>query len=801
MTKRRCGMLIVLALLVGGCAASDGVAADGATARRVTWKAPTLGTDRYNIAWKSPSKNESGAMPIGNGSIVANVWAEANGALMVSLAKLNNDTEPLKLGRMRVRIAPNPFKAGLPFRQTLVFNNGAVDVTAGPKGGSVKCSIWVDANRPMLHVQIRTKKDVRIQAVLVRPGNKIVALPTKNDRVAWWCGSSGAAIVGQGMEVNPKKPKAITSQKAGKSFDFRIVVPSAKAKSAKEWIASANGEIDAAVGFNTGGAVKPHLDVWAAFLRRGTISIAGTKNAGRIGRSLLLMRWMNAIAGRGTDVLKSAPTLKKPEAKPGSPEWSEEEAAAAFDSLSATTMKITSTSRSRLPMFWGTGFDKLPPAGVAEELIAKARAMLVRPAGKIYLFPVWPRSVSVAFSLPADDKTTVEAVYHKGVVSVIKVEPMMKTGDFIGAGPYRKTVRIAKAGPARFDQLIVFIGVHGGDKKMTPAEWGSVYKKIADSGLTGVSGSIENLDPAQKHGLKVRFGMDMTELFEKGAAKYKDHPAIACVFLSDRKRSNWFPIFRDWADRLRRAGFHKGYDYITIARWGAIDQFINIVRPNMLDFYHYHWMPRRRGGWFIMYLNYYRAMANAAGGIPLMRCVDFGQPPVKVRQTLYVSLACGVKAFHFWVPYNVLLGRNNEGKVTTFLTDQAKEVAIVSGDMKKFSPILAHSICTQIVEANDPNKAVPEKLWVQLRGRNLVMGIHEDDDLNKFVFVASKDVGSKQAAVLVVPDDATAVEKVSKKTGKWVAMKIEKEGEKKVVKFTLKPADGELMRVVRPGKK
>ncbi len=125
-----------------------------------------------------------------------------------------------------------------------------------------------------------------------------------------------------------------------------------------------------------------------------------------------------------------------------------------------------------------------------------------------------------------------------------------------------------------------------------------------------------------------------------------------------------------------------------------------------------------------------------------------------------------------------------------------------SGDSDLGAVADAHlALVEQIVEANDPNKAVPEKLWVQLRGRNLVMGIHEDDDLNKFVFVASKDVGSKQAAVLVVPDDATAVEKVSKKTGKWVAMKIEKEGEKKVVKFTLKPADGELMRVVRPGKK
>ena len=800
MTNRRCGMLAVLALLMAGCAAPDGVAADGAAAKAGTWEAPSLGTDQANIAWTLPSKAEKDAMPIGNGAIVANVWAETNGALMLSLAQLNKDGKPLRLGHVRVRIAPNPFKNGLPFRQTLVFSNGAVDVTAGPKDGSVKCSIWVDANRPMVHVQIRSEKDVTVQAVVDPPGNKKMPLQ-KKDRITWWCGSTGAAIVGQGMAVNAQPARAITAVRAGKSFDLRIVVPNAKAASAKEWNAAAGGEIDAAVTFNTGGAVKPHLDVWAAFLRRGTISIAGPKNAAKLGRSLLLMRWMNAIAGRGTDVLKPAPPKKPAEdkAEPKRPEWSAEAAKNALRSLSKAAAKVSNASGSRFPMFWGTGFDKLPPEGVAEDVIAQARAMLVQPAAKkMYLFPAWPRDVSVAFSLPADDTTTVEAVYHKGVVSTIKVEPMMKTGDFIGTGPYRKTVRIAKAGPARFDEMVVFVGTIGADNKMTMEEWDAIYKKIADAGLTGVTAGPEHLDLAARHGLKVRFGMDMGKFFNEGAAKYKDHPAIACVFLSDRRKRGSFPVFRIWADHLRKVGFHKGYDYIMRAIWGDIEHFVDTVRPNMLDFYHYHWMPRRRGGWFIMYLNYFRAMANAAGGIPLMRCTDFGQTPVKVRQTMYVSLACGVKAFHFWVPWNIHLGRNKEGKMIATLMDQTKEVAIVARDMKKFSPILIHSICTQVVEANDPNKPVPDKHWVQLRGRNLVMGIHEDNDLNEFVFVASKDIGSKQDAVLIVPADATAVEKVSKKTGKWVAMPMVKDGGKQAVKFTLNPADGELMRVVRP---
>ena len=120
--------------------------------------------------------------------------------------------------------------------------------------------------------------------------------------------------------------------------------------------------------------------------------------------------------------------------------------------------------------------------------------------------------------------------------------------------------------------------------------------------------------------------------------------------------------------------------------------------------------------------------------------------------------------------------------------------------MKKFSPILAHSICTNVVEAKDPNKLVPDKHWFQLSGSNLVMGVHEDDDLNEFLFVTNLDVGARRDAKLFVPADTKAVEKVSKETGKWVAMPMAKDGGRQAVAFTLNPADGELMRIVRPGK-
>ena len=35
--------------------------------------------EKYNITWLSPSENEQGSMPLGNGDIGINAWAEKNG--------------------------------------------------------------------------------------------------------------------------------------------------------------------------------------------------------------------------------------------------------------------------------------------------------------------------------------------------------------------------------------------------------------------------------------------------------------------------------------------------------------------------------------------------------------------------------------------------------------------------------------------------------------------------------------------------------------------------------------------------
>ncbi len=88
---------------------------------------------RYNVVWTTPSKDASGVMSTGNGDLAAGVYAIENGDLYLLLAK--NDAMGFsggnyKTGRLRLSLAPNPFVAGKPFRQTLDLPTGSIHIEA-----------------------------------------------------------------------------------------------------------------------------------------------------------------------------------------------------------------------------------------------------------------------------------------------------------------------------------------------------------------------------------------------------------------------------------------------------------------------------------------------------------------------------------------------------------------------------------------------------------------------------------------------------------------------------------------------
>lgn len=121
--------------------------------------------DDYNVVWESPSQNAAGSMPIGNGEIGLNVWAEENGALRFYIAKTDawdQNGSLLKLGGVRISLLPNPFIKGGDFRQELRLRDGEIRISAGKEGKDATIRVWVDANLPVIRVEAETGRPTQL---------------------------------------------------------------------------------------------------------------------------------------------------------------------------------------------------------------------------------------------------------------------------------------------------------------------------------------------------------------------------------------------------------------------------------------------------------------------------------------------------------------------------------------------------------------------------------------------------------------------------------------------------------------
>src|SRR5438034_11423249 len=118
---------------------------------------------QYNVVWDSPSRDASGSMPLGNGDIGINVWVdESSGDVLLLIGKTDAWDENainLKLGRIRLKLTPNPFTTRAAFRQELDLATASIVVTAG----EFSMRIWIDANHPVVRVEAESDATFEVQ--------------------------------------------------------------------------------------------------------------------------------------------------------------------------------------------------------------------------------------------------------------------------------------------------------------------------------------------------------------------------------------------------------------------------------------------------------------------------------------------------------------------------------------------------------------------------------------------------------------------------------------------------------------
>ncbi|MDB5079985.1 MAG: six-hairpin glycosidase-like family protein [Chloroflexi bacterium] len=122
--------------------------------------------DEYNIKWDSQSRHSGESMPVGGHDIGLNVWVEKGDLLFLvdRSGSFDENNQMLKLGRVRVRLEPNPFVDGAAFSQELKLKEGYQEITGITAGGlEVRILLWVEVFSPVVHIEINSNRPIKTE--------------------------------------------------------------------------------------------------------------------------------------------------------------------------------------------------------------------------------------------------------------------------------------------------------------------------------------------------------------------------------------------------------------------------------------------------------------------------------------------------------------------------------------------------------------------------------------------------------------------------------------------------------------
>jgi hypothetical protein len=329
--------------------------------------------DPYNVVWNSPSKNSAGSMPTGNGDIGLNVWVEENGDLLFYISKTDAWSETvrlLKLGRVRVRITPNPFAAGQPFQQTLQLRNGEIRIHAGKPDQEARIGIWADANYPIIRVDAETARPSEVQVIYERwrdqqrvlEGAEVQSAEgledgpeplisygdaihlEAEDSVIWFHRNAksayqstmklqglgdaiaalpdpllhrtfGAAMMGD--DFTRMNPTALRSKSPSPKHGITIYALTSIADNSEDWVRQMQALIGRTGATGAGDRKVAHDKWWRDFWDRSYIRVMGGDVQDKVSQGYALQRFMNACAGRGESPIKHNGSIFTTDAKVG----------------------------------------------------------------------------------------------------------------------------------------------------------------------------------------------------------------------------------------------------------------------------------------------------------------------------------------------------------------------------------------------------------------------------------------------------------------------------------------------------
>lgn len=312
----------------------------------------------YSVTWDSPSVNSSGAMPIGNGEVGANVWVEENGDLLFYLSRTDawsENSSLYKLGRIRVSFSPNILKADASFRQYLNLRDGKIEIRLAGEDKQTELIFLVDSESPVVYLQGRANEPIQVTVSpeIWRTTTRVLPVGERhfalekcphdslameypdvllggNDKITVYHRNEHSiypfTLMHQGLSdghfVNdPFMNRTMGYQISGdqfvtnssgslhtktllKDFELKIVAHTAQTATVDAWITQTERIADQALSFDK--VQKRTSSWWRNYWDKSYIEVKTPYDSTgyQITQSYLLQSWMTACAGRGNYPIK-----------------------------------------------------------------------------------------------------------------------------------------------------------------------------------------------------------------------------------------------------------------------------------------------------------------------------------------------------------------------------------------------------------------------------------------------------------------------------------------------------------------
>ncbi len=363
---------------------------------------------------------------------------------------------------------------------------------------------------------------------------------------------------------------------------------------------------------------------------------------------------------------------------------------------------------------------------------------------------------------------------------------------------------------------------------------------------------VEGLDAAARHRLRAMLYSDLLspEALDDPAkraqldaliGKVKDHPALEAYFITDepgagafaglgrlvaylRQRDpahlayiNLYPTYANEtqlgvsADAAERAkvGYPMNFegvgvsDKTVLAYREHVRRFIEIVKPDLISYDHYHFLKTGDGQQYFLNLALIRMAAlearkpflntiQASDGVPTWRLPNAAE----MRWLVYTTLAYGGRGISYFIYWGskTYTGLYQDGKPIAL----AKDVAVLNREMTRLGPTLLE-LDSMGVYHTAPlpygTEAVPADAPVRIAGKGeFVLGLFGQKGRVTGFMIVNRSYKEPAEAVVNIAIPGGRIEELDRKTGRWVAGDVL--GADRQVRIKLDPGDGRLMRVV-----